>query len=250
MTDVLVLCLHAVSPRWPADLSITPERLERLLTGLVRRGYRGATFRDAVSAPTAPRTVAVTFDDAYRSVIELAFPILKQLGLPGTVFVPTDWAGAEKPMVWPGIDHWVGGPYESELTPMSWSELDRLASEGWEVGSHTRSHPRLTELSDGELYTELAGSRQVCEQHLGRTCETVAYPYGDTDGRVAEAAEATGYLAAAALPARFRRGRLYEWPRIGIYHGDDLRRFRVKVSPVARRVRASPLWTAVERVRR
>jgi peptidoglycan/xylan/chitin deacetylase (PgdA/CDA1 family) len=109
MTDVLVLCLHAVSPRWPADLSITPERLERLLTGLVRRGYRGATFRDAVSAPTAPRTVAVTFDDAYRSVIELAFPILKQLGLPGTVFVPTDWAGAEKPMVWPGIDHWVGG---------------------------------------------------------------------------------------------------------------------------------------------
>lgn len=56
------------------------------------------------------------------------------------------------------------------------------------------------------LMKELAGSRQVCKEHLDRPCETVAYPYGDTDDRVVAAAEAAGYLGAAALPTRFDRG--------------------------------------------
>ena len=56
----------------------------------MRRGYRGATFEDAVSAPPARRTLAVTFDDAYLSVLELGKPILDRLGLVATVFVPTD----------------------------------------------------------------------------------------------------------------------------------------------------------------
>ena len=51
MSDVLVLCYHAVSPRWPADLSVTPEAFERQLQLLVGRGYRGATFHDAVTSP-------------------------------------------------------------------------------------------------------------------------------------------------------------------------------------------------------
>ncbi len=97
---------------------------------------------------------------------------------------------------------------------------------------------------------ELAGSRHVCEEHLDRPCETVAYPYGDTDDRVAAAAEAAGYVGAAALPMRFRPGRSYEWPRVGVYRGDDLKRFRLKVSPVVRGLRTSSAWTAAERVRR
>jgi peptidoglycan/xylan/chitin deacetylase (PgdA/CDA1 family) len=63
MSDVLVLCYHAVSVRWPAELSVTPERLEEQLRLLVRRGFKGATFHQAVIAPPAPRTLAVTFDD-------------------------------------------------------------------------------------------------------------------------------------------------------------------------------------------
>ena len=88
MTDGIVLCYHALSPTWEADLSTTPERFERQLELLVRRGYRGVTFEQAVRAPHE-RTVAVTFDDAYRSVLELARPILDRLGLPATVF---DWS--------------------------------------------------------------------------------------------------------------------------------------------------------------
>ena len=88
MSDVLVLCYHAVSPDWPAPLSITPDAFERQLNLLVRRGYRGATVRDALSNPPAGRTVAITFDDAYRSIRELARPILDRLGMTASVYVP------------------------------------------------------------------------------------------------------------------------------------------------------------------
>ena len=87
MSDVLVLCYHAVSPNWEADLSVRPEALERQLEMLSRRGYRGATFSRAVTEPPARRTVAVTFDDAYRSVIQLARPILEEFGFPGLSYI-------------------------------------------------------------------------------------------------------------------------------------------------------------------
>ena len=83
LSDTIVLCYHAVSERWPAPLSVTPQAFERQLELLVRRGYEGATFRDAVLGAHAGKTVVVTFDDAYLSVLELARPILDRLGLPG-----------------------------------------------------------------------------------------------------------------------------------------------------------------------
>ena len=94
MSDVLVLCYHALSPTWPAALSIDPAAFERQLQGLARRGYRGATLRQAIEDPPAARTVAVTFDDAYVSVLELAQPILDRLGWPAsTRSLPASTAG-------------------------------------------------------------------------------------------------------------------------------------------------------------
>lgn len=242
-----MLCYHAVSERWDAPLSVTPERLERQLSSLVRRGYQGATFAEAVSRPPAPRTVAVTFDDAYRSVLELAKPCLERLGLPGTVFVPTRFAGSDGPMSWPGIDHWLGGDHEHELVPLDWDELRGLASAGWEIGSHTVSHPHLTELDDTALEAELAESRATCEERLGSACPSIAYPYGDVNARVARATQTAGYRFGAALPPRFHAPRALEWPRVGVYHADAAWRFRLKASRGLRSVRSS---TAGERVDR
>ena len=249
MSDVLVLCYHAVSERWEADLSITPRTLEDQLGLLVSRGYRGATFTNAVTRPPSGRVLAVTFDDAYRSVLELGFPILRRLGLPGSVFVPTDFAGSERPMSWPGIEQWTGGPFERELVPVSWEELGRLAGEGWEIGSHTRSHPHLTQLDDRSLDAELRGSREACEARLGGPCESLAYPYGDHDGRVVEAAGAAGYRAAGTLPTRFTARQALSWPRVGVYFGDEGMRFRLKVSRLGRGLRASRAWNLADRLR-
>ncbi len=256
MRDVLVLCYHAISEGWPAELAIRPARLESQLRRLIGLGYRGASFHEAVHAPPAPKTLAVTFDDAYRSVIELAFPVLSRLGLKGTVFVPTVFVGSSAPMCWPGIDGWLDGPWESELTPMSWPELSTLAAAGWEIGSHTRTHPQLTHLNDGALAEELGTSRRECERILGQPCRSLAYPYGDENERVVRATAEAGYSAAGTLPDSPHSRSPLRWPRIGVYPSDDGLRFRVKTSPRAQRMRANgrlqvppSAWRAARRLR-
>jgi peptidoglycan/xylan/chitin deacetylase (PgdA/CDA1 family) len=231
--DVLVLCYHAVSDRWPSALAVTIEQLEDQLGHLVRRGYRGATFEHAATSRVAERTLAVTFDDGYRSVLTHALPVLDRLGLPGTVFVPTDFIGRGAAMSWPGIDDWVGSEYEDELVPMSWEELVSLRDLGWEIGSHTCSHPRLSKLDDEALARELRHSREKCEERLG-ACRTLALPYGDGDARVPSAAKEAGYTAVAGLPARSITA--WGWPRVGIYPADRSWRFRLKVAKPVRRV--------------
>jgi peptidoglycan/xylan/chitin deacetylase (PgdA/CDA1 family) len=234
VSDTLVLCYHALSERWPAALSTTPERFAQQLEALLRRGYEPQTFTAAVKGAGAKKALAVTFDDAYRSVIELARPIMDRLGVPGTVFAPTDWIGRDEPMQWDGIDQWLGGEHEQELLCMSQGQLDQLAGAGWEVGSHTCSHPHLTTLDDQALENELRASKEALG---GAECRSIAYPYGDVDARVVAAARATGYETAASLPKRFGSRDPLDWPRVGVYHVDDLRRFKLKASRVTRLIR-------------
>lgn len=241
MSEILVLCYHAVSESWESELAVTPEELERQVALLLRRGYEPARFLDAVLAPPGRRTLAITFDDAYRSVRRLAAPVLRRLGAPASVYAPTDWIGREQPMRWAGIEEWLGGPHESELVPMSWQELGELGELGWEVGSHTRTHPRLTQIDDERLRAELEGSRTACAEGLGRPCETIAYPYGDVDDRVVAAAGAAGYRAAGALPHAPHAAETLRWPRVGVYRWDGPTRFRLKASPLVRRVRTLPV---------
>lgn len=241
-SDVLVLCYHAVSREWGADISVTPDALERQLRFLVHRGWRGTTFRDAVLAPPWRQTMAITFDDAFRSVLDLAYPILHELGLQATVFAPTAFASQRQRLRWPGIAEWADTPSAPELECMTWDDLRFLAAEGWEIGSHTRTHPHLPQLDDAALREELEGSRADCIEHLGIPCDTLAYPYGDVDARVADVAATAGYIAAGALSSSLQRRGVHRWPRIGIYQLDRMWRFRLKIDRTTRRIRASQIW--------
>ena len=246
MTDVLVLCYHAVSPSWSAPLSVTPDEFERQLSFLARRGWRATKFTEALFSPPAPRTLAITFDDAFQSVRQLAYPALRALGWPATVFAPTEFMGARAPLRWPGIDQWQGTADEHELISMNWEDLAELAEAGWEIGSHTCTHPLLTAVDDVRLKEELQRSRQECTERLGAPCESIAYPYGVVDERVAARAGEAGYRAAGTLISSLRPLGPLRWPRVGIYHVDDYRRFRLKMTPVMRHLRASSLWPTRE----
>jgi peptidoglycan/xylan/chitin deacetylase (PgdA/CDA1 family) len=233
-SETLVLCYHAVSADWPDALAVAPDVLEGQVRGLLRRGFRATTFDDAATGPAdRGKTLAVTFDDAYRSVVKLAFPILARLGVPATVFAPTAVGRDGTVQSWPGIDHWLGTQWESELTGASWDELRELVYAGWEIGSHTRSHPHLGDLDAAALADELEGSRADCERNTGAPCTTVAYPFGEVDGRVADATRRAGYAAAATLsqPLPISRARPdpMRWPRLGLYRGDEAARLRLKM---------------------
>jgi peptidoglycan/xylan/chitin deacetylase (PgdA/CDA1 family) len=251
MGDTLVLCYHGVSERWPASQSVTPRAFEDQVALLLRRGYAPVTFSEAVRGG-AGRRFAVTFDDGYRSVLEMAKPVLDRLGLTATLFVPTDWIGSDRPVEWGGASRWLGTEHEDELRVLDWDDVAGLAVAGWEIGSHTRSHCHLTRCDDARLADELGGSRATLEGRLGRVCTALAYPFGDVDERVVAAAAAAGYLAAGAIPVRFRAPRPLEWPRVGVYHrdADHHWHYRLKASPTVRRVRASWVWSVYGSARR
>jgi peptidoglycan/xylan/chitin deacetylase (PgdA/CDA1 family) len=248
--QVLVLCYHALSDDWDAALSTTPDAFRRQLTALVERGWRGATFTEAVLDPPAPKTLSVTFDDAFDSVRSLAAPVLAELGLTATVFVPTNWPGHEL-MQWPEIGHWMETRHKHELAPMSWGDLRGLAGSGWEIGAHTCSHPHLPRIDEESLRRELVESRAACEREIGRPCRSIAYPFGEADDRVRAAAAAAGYDVAAGLsPSAFITRDRFDWPRVGVWHGEPHWRFLLKVSRPMLRLRASPAVEVVDVIRR
>jgi peptidoglycan/xylan/chitin deacetylase (PgdA/CDA1 family) len=241
MTDVLVLCYHALSPTWESELSLTPETFEYQVRHLLDRGWHPTTFAAAVLEPPASRTLAITFDDAFASVKRYAAPVLARLGAPATIFAPTAFIGG-RPLSWAGLDTWQDTPDAGELDAMTWDDLGALAKLGWEIGSHTQTHPRLTELSAPDLERELVESRDECSRILGVACRSIAYPYGDVDARVADAARRVGYCAGAALPSRLERLGPYRYPRVAIYRHDASWRFRLKAARPVRELRASKLW--------
>jgi peptidoglycan/xylan/chitin deacetylase (PgdA/CDA1 family) len=228
--DRLTLCYHAVSETWEADLAVTPGNLRRQLNLLLRLGYRGTTFSDCVLKPQSARVFAVTFDDGFRSVVEIGFPIMEELGVPGTVFIPTLFPASGGGIAWAGMEPWLHERHRHELRSMSWSDARGLAEAGWEVGSHTVSHARLPDADEESLRRELLESRLECERQIGVACHALAYPYGAHDRRVRAAAGRAGYLAAATLaPGAGHRPSSLAWPRVGVYRKDAPLRFGVKV---------------------
>ena len=149
-----------------------------------------------------------------------------------------------------GIGRWHQTAHETELVPCSWHELQRLVDAGWEVGSHTRTHPRLPELSDAELATGLRDRGETASSSSGVPCRSIAYPYGAVDRRVADAVADAGYLFAAELPGSFRMpSASLRWPRVGLYHRDAPWRFRLKTARLTRALRGTPLWGVLDRTR-
>jgi peptidoglycan/xylan/chitin deacetylase (PgdA/CDA1 family) len=250
MNKALILGYHAVSDRWPSEFSVTPPRLTEQLEFLLGRGLQPMTFGDVMRAPSGSGAFAITFDDGFRSVVRRALPLLSELGVPATVFAVTEFVGSKRPPAWPGLEEWLGTPFESELESLSWDELEQLAAAGWEIGSHSRSHPALTELDDASLLRELRGSREDVEQRLGRPCFSLAYPFGDVDDRVVRAAREAGYEAAATFGGRFHAWEPLRSPRVAVLRSDSLFRFRLKASPRTRWLRSSSTWTALAGARR
>jgi peptidoglycan/xylan/chitin deacetylase (PgdA/CDA1 family) len=236
--EPVVLCYHAVSRRWRHRLAVPPTALENQLRSLLRRGFRAATGTDVVAG--RGRLLHVTFDDAFRSVLE-ALPILERLRVPATVFACSALADAGRPfqVLTPAED---GTTTEADLATLDWDALRELGERGVEVGSHTVTHPRLTELDDRELRSELRASRERLESELGVPCRLLAYPYGDHDERVRAEARAAGYEAAFALPGKARPFDRYGLPRIGIWRKDGATRVLLKTSSARRPIGALRRW--------
>jgi peptidoglycan/xylan/chitin deacetylase (PgdA/CDA1 family) len=120
--------------------------------------------------------------------------------------------------------------------PLSWNQVLEMAAAGIAFGSHTVTHPNLTQLPDEELAWELSESKQVLEQRLQQPIDLLAYPIGTAsafDARVIAAAERTGYrlgttYVAGANPLDGLRR--FELHRHGVGLGTSHRYFRALTS--------------------
>jgi peptidoglycan/xylan/chitin deacetylase (PgdA/CDA1 family) len=119
---------------------------------------------------------------------------------------------------------------------MTAAELRLLIADGWEIGSHTLTHPKLPELGDEDLRRELVDSKEQCAELTGVPCTSIAFPYGAVDYRVLEAAEEAGYEAGALLSSAQVRPTAFALDRVGVYRADTMRSFRAKTSPWLRRL--------------
>jgi len=243
----LLLCFHAVDETWPdPSLSVPPERFSSFLDELRRAGYRGTTFSAAIAAPRGERVVAITFDDAYTSVRRVAAPLLDSVGWPATVFVPTQPMLEGSWMEWLGSDIYAEHPVATaQLTP---DDLRALVAQGWEVGSHGRTHRLLSRLDDRELEEELSRSREELAGIAG-ACTSVSYPWGEVDSRVVEAARRVGYTSGSGLAGSYTWDDPLRTPRALIAGSDGRRRFALKASRPLWAVRSTPLWDLAEAAR-
>jgi peptidoglycan/xylan/chitin deacetylase (PgdA/CDA1 family) len=223
----LVLCYHGVSDRTSHVLLVPARELERQLTYLHRRGFRGAPL-EAVTAREA-RALHATFDDAFVNVLE-ALPVLEQARVPATVYACSALADDGSPP-FPLLDEDVpAGTFET----LRWDGLRELAERGVTIGSHTVSHAHLCELSSSELDAELASSRERLGDELGAPCRSLAYPFGENDGRVRESSRKAGYDHAFGLPGDASWDDRFNLPRTGVWQKDHLLRFAAKTSAVVR----------------
>jgi peptidoglycan/xylan/chitin deacetylase (PgdA/CDA1 family) len=174
----------------------------------------------------AKSVIAITFDDAFVNVRENAIPVLKEHRLPASVFVPVADIGQRSR--WEMLEDYA----DKDEFVMNRQEILELDKDGFDIYSHTLSHPRLTELNEDKLLIELRDSKQTLEKIVGHEVIGISYPYGSHDNRVCYAAEKCGYRLGFTIEPNtvnnatgyFRIGRFSVSPK------DSLIKFRLKVS--------------------
>jgi len=177
--------------------------------------------------------VAITFDDAFASVIENAVPILRKYELPAGIFVPVGNLG-QKPR-WEMPDNCSD---KNEFV-MNKDQIVQLDRDGFEIFSHTVSHLVLTKIDDSRLEAELVESKQTLEEIVGHEVIGISYPHGAYDDRAYKAANRAGYKLGFTIEPRMidsttdnlMIGRFSVSPR------DNMTKFKLKVSGTYQAVR-------------
>lgn len=171
----VVLYYHEVPTEARTRFARQMEALTRGTT-VVRAAHTGPL-------PDGGSYVAITFDDAFRSVRTNALPELLSRGFPATIFVPVDFLG-QKPG-WEIRD----GVNEEVMTCDELRSLPELI----ELGSHSLSHPHLTRIDGARLREEVDTSRHKLAELLGSDVSLLAFPYGEYDDRVVDTCSEAGY---------------------------------------------------------
>jgi len=188
------LVIHAFTRRSPLDCShVGPQILDTLLC--MSGAVSWQTVRAAASATAGPTAGSsgparvLTFDDGLEEVYTAGLPLLEKNGVKATVFAVAGCIGSRSD----------AGDVYGRQRFLSAGQLREIAELGHEIGSHSMTHPDLTLLDTASARQELADSRRLIEDTVGRPVTSIAFPFGSWNRRLWALAQESGYTAATAL---------------------------------------------------
>lgn len=186
-----IVVYHSVRPhttREPASqeqFDITPNLLRKHLEYVKQEGFTTISFKTLADyfdngAPLPTKPIILSFDDSWQNQYVYAFPLLREYSVTGTFFVFTNSLNRK--------NH------------LTWDETREIQRAGMEIGSHTKFHPYLDNITDPtELEKEIAGSKTILEESIGVPITTFAYPFGEHGTTTVEEVKRAGYRTARSL---------------------------------------------------
>lgn len=211
-------------------LVVEPGAFARQLGLLKALGWRGVSMRDAAQAlrgassgGPAEKLVAITFDDGYLNNLHNALPALVKNGFTATCYAVSRRIG--KTNDW---DAHLGIASRPLMGPADFRQWQQA---GMEVGSHTRDHVNLLEVSDDEAWSQIADSKRELEDLTGEAVRHFCYPYGRYDARHRDMVAAAGYLSATTVARGHAtpKDHPHELPRVMVAHATHPLQFLLKV---------------------
>jgi peptidoglycan/xylan/chitin deacetylase (PgdA/CDA1 family) len=190
----MVLMYHSITPyeEDPYRITVDPARFERQMRWLRRRGLRGVSMRELVSAwrsGQARGLIGLTFDDGYADFFDYALPVLTRYGFGATAFPVAGLLG--------GHNDWdPDGPRKPLMTA---AQVRQIAEAGIEIGSHSLRHVSLPGTSATELAAETAESRAILQDASGQDVTGFCYPWGYVDAATVDAVRSAGYSYGCAI---------------------------------------------------
>jgi len=190
---VPILSYHRFADNCDSPLCLPAHVFDQQMKYLKENGYRVISLGELheflnYHNSLPKRSVVISIDDGYRSVYNIAWPILKKYDFRATLFIYTDFVGVSK-------------------NAITWDQLREVKKSGFEIGAHTMSHCDLTRQNKGEdtqaymsrIEKELGMSKQIIDKKLNQNTVFLAFPYGRYDQRVLDMSKSLGYKIAVSV---------------------------------------------------
>jgi peptidoglycan/xylan/chitin deacetylase (PgdA/CDA1 family) len=191
------------------------------------RHARVVSLLELINQPgDADLNVAITFDDGYESLVQKVQPVFKRYGFAATVYLNTGWIDNDDHMPSePALGHYPGEKF------LSWTDVDKLSSAGWSIGSHGVNHDDLTRVNSIDVDRELMDSKVDIEKHLGVECRNFSYTWGKYSRTLKERVRGAGYQnAVSGIHGAVRyKSDLFMIPRVNVSADYMLEDFRAIV---------------------
>jgi peptidoglycan/xylan/chitin deacetylase (PgdA/CDA1 family) len=166
LTGPRILIYHQIGGGSGLEMEVAADEFVRQVDWIANR-YPIVDLCTALARPDTP-SVVLTFDDGYRSVFDVAYPILRARGVPFTLYLTTGPIESSTPM-----------RTHAGAEPLRWEMVRKMLASGLAtVGAHTHTHPDLRSLTKEEVEREISQSDELLEGRLGLRPEHFAYPWG------------------------------------------------------------------------